>query len=581
VQHSRLSIAFAGIVVLSCLPVTAPAEQAPAAPKGKEIDKEALKTKLRSLQNKDKATTAKAENAPGQAAASKPPKKEKQETKIDVTQMGKLVYNQAAGFGLPVPPGWSAKIEGTKIILTSPGAPADQTVITMGPEPSDLEAMDYLAEKQKEMADRDKIFTIPQPPQDFLDKTIYIAGYMDNKAQPPGIGAILVMDRPGDQVFVIRVLTRDEGLLKNTAVLGSMAMLRFRGEPLPSIDQLMKAREKKVRLVPDRIVFEPGKGTRADMRLPKIIKDFAKKNGAKGSLNRYRMAIATPKSYNLDKVWPVLFIGGAVTEEEIARYQNLADEVGVVVVALAQQQDAPAWSAEVRTRVCHHAFGHLSRVMALDRTRVYLMDSGANGKGVQIVAALLPLCRGVICHNCGEDELTAVLAQSADAKVRLAAAAATTTASKTVTPAQAEALVAAWKKAGLTDAKAFVGKDDRQSVRDALKWLLDRDQSALSKELPKMMADAEALSKDKPGEALTLYRRIVGSGLKGEQTDKAAKAVKELYEKYRALAKQVSTQGTESDATKVADSLDIALKFQGSLEGSQLLSMLLPSLKAQ
>ena len=64
----------------------------------------------------------------------------------------KPVWNQKAGFGLPVPPGWSGKVEGPKIILTLSDPPEKHTTIAMGPEPTELDASEYLGKICKELA---------------------------------------------------------------------------------------------------------------------------------------------------------------------------------------------------------------------------------------------------------------------------------------------------------------------------------------------------------------------------------------------------------------------------------------------
>jgi len=494
--------------------------------------------------------------------------------------ISKPVWNQTAGFGLPVPPGWSAKVEGTKIILTSPDPEGSETVITLGPEPTDLEASDYLTVLQRELAER-KIMSMPQPPQDFLDKTVYIAAYLDTHVQPPGFGAILVMDRPGDQVFVIRVLTRDQDLIKNYTVLGSLAMLRFRGEPLPSPSQVLAMTRKKVRLVPDKITVTAGAITRAEMRMPKILRDMARKLDFKGEVNRYFLAIAAPKPLSSEKAWPVLIVNSPATEENHARYQPLADSLGIVVVAIQPQNEADTWPPEVHARVCFITISKLGRFFQVDRDRVYLMGSGNRSKSMQAVAALLPLARGVICHEGKEDGLGTVLAQSAEAKERLAAVVAHAGSSKLVNAAQAEALAETWKKAGLTAVRVCTGKDDRQAIHEALTWLLERDRAVVEAELPKLMASAEALVKDKPGEAITIYRRVLGSGLKNPQVDQAAKRVKDLLQEYQSVVGIAATQPSDADGARVADHFRTALRYLGTPEGSHLMDLLATSLRAQ
>lgn len=490
------------------------------------------------------------------------------------------IWCEKGGFGLPVPPDWTGKVEGNKVKLVSPGPEADQTTITMGPEPSDLDAIEYLGALQKELAEKEKLLTIPAPPIDVMERTIYACGYLDTRVSPQGFGGILVMDRPAGQVFVIKIFTHDQNIMTNYSVLGCLAMIRFKGEPAPDITQISKIGKSKPRPPLDQVAFKKGEAARSEMRLSRVLREIGKKTGVNGAFTRYLMAIATPKSYTLEKSWPILFVEGPADEQGVSRYQGLADDKGIIVVALQPQAKDQVWSVEAYTAICFSAVNSISRQMAIDRTRVYLLASGGNSKLVQAVAAGLPVARGVVVHESKEDGLSGVVGQKEEAKSRLAVALASVATSKQLPEAQARGLAEALKKAGLTT-QVVAGKDDRGAVRDAVGWLLDRDAALVEAEASKLIAKAESLAKEQPGEALTLCRRIMGGGAKGAAVEQASKIYKRAHEEFDQTIKNVTTQGTDSDPSRVADQFQVALRYLGSPEGSYLLQSLAGSLRSQ
>ena len=497
-------------------------------------------------------------------------------------KISKPIWNKTAGFGLPVPPGWSGKVDGSKIVLKSPGDPASQTIISMGPEPTEQEASQYIGQLCKKLAEEKKILPMPQPPVEVLDMTIYVAGYADSSARPPGIGAMLVMDRPGDQVFVIRVLTRDQSLMKNTAVLASLGMITFRGEsPLARIAPYIGIGKVKKKLKLGEVKIKPGSGTLAEFRLPQVAREIAKKIKCKGELHRYRLGIATPKGYNANQSWPVLLVDAPATDESIARYQKLSDATGMIVLTVEAQSEDTIWPPEVRARAYFSALGKLDWYTCSDRSCVYVMGSGANAANAQTTAAILPLARGVICHDATEDGLTSALAASPNAKGRLACALVCASSSEGVKQGDADKLMAAWKKAGIAQTKLFREKTDSDAVRKAVEWLLARDRAALQADIDKLLARADKLAATQSGDALTIYRRIAGSGLKDPKVGKAVEGVKKLLTEAKAVVGQLTTRRTEMPADQVIALFNVTQRFQGTPEGSKMLYMIRSKLEAQ
>lgn len=530
---------------------------------------------------KGRAAKAKGPSANGEKkAASLLPKPPKRSISTQPVKIEKPIWNQKAGFGLPVPPGWTGKVDGSKIVLTSPDPPDKQTIITLGPEPTELEASEYLRELSRKLGEQ-KILTLPQEPKDILDVRIYLVGFMDNRAEPPGFGAVLVYDRPGDQVFVIRALTRDQAIMNDVSVLASIAMVRFRGEPLPNFGQLVGLGKKKVRLELGKVEVKPGAGTLSEFRVPKSIQRLARGMKFKGEMHRYRVGIVTPKGYNAARSWPVLLVDAPATEEEIARYQGLADGAGLVVFAVGPTDEGTIWPPAIRARIYYATLTRLGLRMILDRSRVYVMGTGQAGGRAQATAVELPLARGAIAHATAQDTLTAAVAKSEEAKKRLALAAVWPASGKDVTKAQADALVAAWKKAGVATVQGFSDDSDGKAIRKAVDWLLERDRSVVEANLDQLLAQAGTLAKDRSGQALTIYRHIVGSGLKNPKVDQAAKAAQALRDECNQVLKVVTTQASGGKADPVIAQFKIVQRFQGTPEGGELLQAIRMQLEAQ
>lgn len=558
------------------------AEKAATPPKKGAADKKSPKGKP-APNKKDKKPAAKKGKGGGKkggmALSLKPPKSKKKSSGPIVVP--KPVWNREAGFGLPVPTGWTGKVDGTKIVLTSPDPPAKRTTITMGPEPTELEARQYLMQLCRQMAEKDKTMTLPQPPIEILDITIYVVGYPDLNATPPGFGALLVMDRPGDQVFVIRVLTRNKEIMNDMSVKAALGMLCFRDGPLVSLSQLMDLGKPKEKLPVGKVPVKAGTGTLAELRIPRLIFRKARDMKFKGEMHRYRMAIATPKDYKPEQAWPLLILDAPASKATIVPYQPLADAMGLIVLAVEAQTPETNWPPEIQARVYFAALTRLISELTIDRSRVYLMAVGPKAAKAQTVAALLPVARGVICCDAKDDALAAAVAKSPEAKSRLAAVAAHVPATKAITQAQADALVAAWKKTGVSSAKTCKGKNTVDAAGQAVTVLLQRDRDATKAQLPKLLAQANKIKKAKSGHALTIYRRIVGSGLKDPQVDQARKAAEELMAEYGALVKVITTQRADPPADEVIAQFKVAQRFQGTPEGRSLLRMLRSKLNAQ
>ena len=558
------------------------AEKAAAPPKKGPAGKKSPKGKPAPKKKDAKPGAKKAKGGDkkgGMALSLKPPKSKKKSAGPIVVP--KPVWNREAGFGLPVPTGWTGKVEGAKIVLTSPDPPAKRTTITMGPEPTELEARQYLMQLCRQMAEKDKTMTLPQKPIEILDVTIYLVGYPDLRATPPGFGALLVMDRPGDQVFVFRVLTRNKEIMNDMSVKAALGMLCFRDGPLVSLSQLMDLGKKKEKLPVGKVPVKAGTGTLAELRIPRLIFRKARDMKFKGEMHRYRMAIAAPKGYQPKQAWPVLILDAPASMGTIAPYQPLADAMGLIVLAIEAQTPETNWPPEIQARVYFAALGRLISEMTIDRSRVYLMGIGPDAAKAQTVAALLPMARGVICCDAKDDALSAALSKSPDAKSRLAAVVAHVPATKMITQAQADALVAAWKKAGAGAAQACKGKNNTDAAGQAVTFLLQRDRNVMKAQLPKLLAQANKIKKSQSGQALTIYRRIVGSGLKGAQVDQAKQAAKELMDEYGALTKVITTQRADPPADEVIAQFKVAQRFRGTPEGRALLRMLRSKLEAQ
>ncbi|MBN1347409.1 MAG: hypothetical protein JXQ73_32265 [Phycisphaerae bacterium] len=593
-RYFGLLAAILACTVLMGIPESAFAEKAgdkPEAKKAKKGKPKANKAGGKKAGGEKKAAATEASKPAGAAPA---PKKKsdgmadmlksvvKQLRKMDKVEVTKPVWNEKAGFGLPVPPEWEAKIDGAKVVLTSPETKAGRTTITLGPEPTELEASEFLAQLCKDLAEKQKVLPMQQPPMDVLDRTIYLAAFLDSSGPAPGFGAVLVMDRPGDQVFVIRVNTRDESLIKNPLVLASIAMLRFRGEPIPNFGALIGFGKTKPKLELGEIKVVVGKGTLAELRTPQVVRDMARKTEFKGTMHRYRMALATPKGYNRDRAWPVLIMDAPAEEEAIARYQKLADSRGVVVLAIAPQHEDTVWTADLQSRIYFGTLQALDNYMILDRSRVYLLASGDEaGKRAQEVAVQLPVARGLICEDTTVDGLTAALAKASDAKKRLAVAAVVAESNKEVPAAKVDALVAAWKKAGIETASAIKAASSDKAVEDAVDWLLKRDRDAAKANLAKLAGEAKRLAPSKPGEALMIYRQVAGSGLEAPEVAQARKAVTELVKTCMGALNEVTTQPAEIPADQVIAKYEIAQRYQGSPEGALLMYKLRSKLTAQ
>ncbi len=495
-------------------------------------------------------------------------------------KIAKPIWNQKAGFGVPVPPGWSAKVEGPKIILTSPDPPIKQTKITMGPEPTEMEAAEYLSATLRTLAEKEKFLVLPRPPMDIADKTLHMGGYMDTRMQPAGFGGLLVLDRPGDQVFVIQVSTRDQSIIQNTVVLASLGMLRFRNEPPLDIMKLVGI-TKSEKLELNKLELKSGEATLSELHIPRIVRKLASEDNFKGDLHRYRLAVVTPKAYDMKRLWPVLILDAPPTRESIKPYLDLANELGVIVLAVGPKSEDTVWTATLKARMCFAALNRLCQDMTIDRTRVYVMGSGANGVKAQVLGVMMPLTRGVICHAAKADGVTGPLAKSPDAKTRLALAAAYTPKSKGVKQADVEALVAAWKKAGVASVQAFKKASDGDAIRGALKWLMKRDQDLIKAEMDKSLARAKEIAKTRSGEALTIYRRIIGSGLKGDQVKQAAQAVDALIKECAVIANQLTTQPTQGTPEQAIAKFAVMQRFQGTPEGAKLVYSMKVLLEAQ
>lgn len=493
----------------------------------------------------------------------------------------KPIWNQKSGFGIPVPPGWSGKTDGPKIVLASPDKPADQTVITLGPEPTYLEASEYLGELGSRLTKK-KLLVLPRPHEDILDMRIYILGYVDTTSRPPVMGAYLAIDRPGDQVFVIQVAARDQSILSDTSVIASLGMLRFRNEPLPDFGSMigLGKTKKKIRLELDKLTVKSGSGTLAEFRIPKPIKKLARSMKFKGEMHRYRIGLATPKGYNPGKSWPVLMIDAPATEEEIARHQQLADGARLVVLTITSTDENTIWPAPVRARIYHCLLNRLQLDMILDLSRVYLMGSGQAGVRAQAVAVAMPRADGVITIDTKTDAITAAIAKAGEAKNRLAAAAISSPATK-VKQAEVDALVAGWTKAGVSAAKSIKGESQAEAVRAAVDWLLAGSKKALEADIDKLLARADKLAEERSGQALTIYRRIAGSGLKGPKVNRAVIAADKLGKECRQLTKVATSQPTGGKSSEAIAQFEVAQRFQGSLEGIELLKTLRLKLESQ
>ncbi len=542
-------------------------------------------------EKKAKAGKKKAKS-PKEAKAPKPEAKE--EKKKSGGMMGQLkkmlkrakgpvkvpkpIYNQEAGYGLPMPPGWTGKTEGEKIILTSPGDPAERTVITMGPEKTELEASEYLGQICKEIAEEKKVIPMPMKPQHALGMTLYIAGYLDSQSSPPGFGGLIVFDRPGGEVFVIRASTRDQGLLQDVSVLASLALIRFRGEPPPDLLAEIGLGEKEPILEPGEVTIKPGEATLAEFRTPHAIRRYAKEVDFEGEMHRYRIGLAVPKGYNNRKAWPVLLVEGPATDDSIERFQALADQRGIVVATVASKYKGTVWTPDIRARVYFALLNRLDSLIALDRHRVYVMGIGPeSGKRAQAVACLMLDARGAIGHECVEAGLGKAIEKSKDAKKRVAVV---LTAPKDEAK-KADAAVAACNEAGIADAKSIPIASDAKAVRAALDWLLERDRKAVEAKVDSLLARAEKLKPVRKGDALTIYRRIVGNELEGPKGAKAVAGVKALLEDCQPVLDQADKMTAEVLPEKVADYFELAQRFQGTPEGHTIMQSIRGLVDAQ
>jgi hypothetical protein len=235
--------------------------------------------------------------------------------------------------------------------------------------------------------------------------------------------------------------------------------------------------------------------------------------------------MATPKGFGAGRSWPVVLIDAPATDKSIARYQPLADGAGALVITVQVQSKPTVWPAEVQARIYFYLINRLGREIPIDRTRVYLLVGPDSGKKMQAVAAKLTLAR---CVDVKEDG-------SADA----------------------------------------IGK--------AVKGLLEKDQAVVKAELDKLVAQASKIAKTQPGKALTIYRRIAGSGLKDPKVDQAAKAVAKLTSECgrlsKAKAKATRPAANATDAT--IEMFKLAQRFQGTPEGNKLLWIVKKKLEAQ
>ncbi len=511
-----------------------------------------------------------------EAATKKKGTKKKKKDKPERIVISKPVWNQKAGFGLPVPPGWTSEIEGTNVVLKSPDDPAEQSVITLGPEPTELEAEQYIKVLQKQIADEKKTMPMPQKPRDILGKRIHMAGYLDSMAQPPGIGAVLVFDRPGDQVFVIRVFTRDEKIIEDYGVMASLGLIRFRDEPIPNLLAELGLGEKEKVLDADVVNFKKGEATLSEFRIPLLYKRFAEdKAGAKGDLHRFRTGIVAPKDYSRSRAWPVVFLDAPAEIEALNPYQKLADGLGVIVVTLQRQSDNSVWPPEMVARVIHTALGHLRRIITLDEHRVYLASFGDKAADMQAAAAILPQAGGLIAPA-GKDALSKALADSPDAKERLAAVVVAMAGDKD----KAKALAEAWKKAGLKGTKVVEAASPAEALQPALTWLIEQDRQQTKADLSKLMDKAAKLEKGHAGRALAIYRHILGSGLGKQDVAKADKAAKALMTKANDIVAALRDKA-DFPAEEVMPMWETAQSFHGTPEGVRLLLAVRPKVEAQ
>lgn len=503
-------------------------------------------------------------------------KEGKKKAKLEPIVVAKPIWNQKSGFGLPVPSGWSAENEGGKVVLKSPDEPAKQTIITLGPEPTELEAEQYIRVLQKQIAEEKKTMPMPQKPRDILGKRIYIAAYLDSTAKPPGFGAMLVFDRPGDQVFVIRVLTRNEKIMNDYSVLASLGLIRFRGEAVPNLLAELGIGEKKKILDADELHFERGQAKLSEFRIPLLYKRLAeKKLGAKGDMHRFRTGIVAPKDYDRSRAWPVVFIDGPAEIETIEPYQKVADSLGVLIIVVQRQSENTVWPPEVLARVYFTALNKLRGLITADERRIYLATFGPRVADTQIAAALLPQA-GAVIVPVGTDALSKALDKTPEAKKRLAAVAIADKANQS----KAKALAEAWNKAGLKNTKVLVADKPDAALKPALEYLLKQDREQVKANLSKLMAEAAKLEKTQRGDALRLYRHIASAGLPKEQVAKANQAIKKLMSEVDGLLVTLKDKA-ELPAEKVMPMWETTQLYQGTPEGNLLLQAIRPKVEAQ